>query len=69
MIGASLDGGYDGEGARIAEGNAVASRRWCPAARRSRPACEPGDVILELDGKPVEGSSELIVAIRSQATR
>ena len=69
IIGASLDGRYDGEGARIATGDSSGRRRWCPVARPSRPACEPGDVIVALDGKAVEGSSELIVAIRSQATR
>ena len=38
IIGASLDGRYDGEGARIAATASNGSRRWCPAARPSRPA-------------------------------
>jgi len=68
IIGASLDGTYDGEGARIASSD---SSNGTPPIVAGGPAeaagLEPGDVILELDGEPVDGSAELIVAIRSRS--
>jgi putative serine protease PepD len=66
VIGASLDGGYDGEGARIAEGELGGQPPLVPGGPAEQAGLEPGDVIVELDGKPVEGSSQLIVAIRSK---
>ena len=42
IIGASLDGTYDGEGARIASRRRRRhARRWCPAARPTKAGLEP----------------------------
>lgn len=66
IIGASLDGRYDGDGAQIAT---APSSNGTPPIVTGGPAdqagLKAGDVILEIDGKTVAGSSELIVAIRS----
>jgi putative serine protease PepD len=66
IIGASLDGSYDGEGARIATGGAAGGPAIVPGGPAEQAGLEAGDVILALDGKAVQGSSELIVAIRSK---
>jgi len=66
IIGASLDGGYDGEGARIASSDTGGQPPLVPGGPAEQAGLEPGDVILALDGKTVESSSELIVAIRSK---
>jgi putative serine protease PepD len=65
VIGASLDGRYDGEGARIADQNLGGQPPIIPGGPAEQAGLEPGDVILEINHKPVEGSAELIVAIRS----
>ena len=68
IIGASLDGMYDGEGARIADTDSTnGTPPIVPGGPAEAAGLEAGDVILELDGEPVEGSGELIVAIRSRA--
>ncbi|HEX6920131.1 MAG TPA: trypsin-like peptidase domain-containing protein [Actinomycetes bacterium] len=68
IIGASLDGTYDGDGARIAS---TASPNGTPPLVAGGPAekagLKPGDVIVAIDGKRVADSSELIVAIRSKS--
>jgi putative serine protease PepD len=66
IIGASLDGTYDGPGARIASQAADDGK---PPVVNGGPAdkagLHAGDVITAIDGTEVEGSAELIVAIRS----
>jgi len=66
IIGASLDGAYEGPGARIAPSE---SENGTPPVNPGGPADEaglqPGDVITRIDGEAVDGSAELIVAIRA----
>jgi putative serine protease PepD len=66
IIGASLDPGYDGPGARIATD---AASDGTPPLLKGGPAedagLRPGDVITALNGGKVADSAELIVAIRS----
>ncbi len=66
IIGASLDGSYEGPGARIASQPA---QDGTPALRDGGPAdragIRPGDVITAINGQRVDGSAELIVAIRA----
>jgi putative serine protease PepD len=66
IIGASLDGGFAGPGARIA---ARAAADGTPPLVKGGPAekagLRPGDVITALNGTKVADSAELIVAIRS----
>jgi putative serine protease PepD len=66
IIGASLDPGYTGPGARIAT---EAASDGTPPLLKGGPAeqagLRPGDVITAIDGGKVADSAELIVAIRS----
>jgi putative serine protease PepD len=66
IIGASLDGQFEGPGARIASD---AAKDGSPPLVSGGPAekagLRPGDVITAIDGVNVADSAELIVAIRS----
>jgi putative serine protease PepD len=67
IIGASLDGTYSGQGARIAEEeSADGTPPLVPGGPAEQAGLRPGDVITAIDGEPVEDSSELIVAIRAR---
>jgi putative serine protease PepD len=67
IIGASLDGRYDGEGARISVDTGGAGEPVVPGGPADKAGIQPGDVVVAVDGKPVADSSELIVAIRARA--
>jgi putative serine protease PepD len=68
IIGASLDGSYEGEGARIATSTSSnGTPPIVPGGPAETAGLQAGDVILALDGKAVDGSAELIVAIRSKS--
>jgi putative serine protease PepD len=65
VIGVALDPNYNGEGARVAGAVNSAGAPVRPGGPADLAGIRPGDVITEIDGRPVQGSQELIVAIRS----
>jgi putative serine protease PepD len=66
IIGAILDGSYEGEGARIIERSPDGKPSVTPNGPAAKAGLRPGDVIVGLDGQPVADSNELIVTIRSK---
>ncbi len=66
IIGASLDGSYDGAGARISTSSSGGTPPLVPGGPAEKAGIEPGDVVVAIDDKPVADSSELIVAIRAR---
>jgi putative serine protease PepD len=66
IIGASLDGSFQGPGARIATDSAAdGTPALVAGGPAERAGLRPGDVITAIDGKEVADSADLIVAIRS----
>ena len=66
VIGALLDNSYTGEGAKIADEPGVdGTPPLTPGGPAEQAGIRPGEVIVALDGKPVQGNEELIVAIRT----
>lgn len=59
IIGVSLDLAYDGDGARVSEVN--------KGGPSDTAGIKPGDIITRLDGRSINDSTELVVAIRSHA--
>jgi putative serine protease PepD len=65
VIGVLLDDGYTGAGARVRadDGDTPAVTPGSPA---DRAGISPGDVIVAIDGEPVGGAGELVVALRTR---
>ncbi|ETK31221.1 S1C family serine protease [Microbispora sp. ATCC PTA-5024] len=66
-IGISIDQSYQGQGVRIATQATGGATPVTPGGPADQAGLRPGDVILEVDGRPVGDSRELIVSIRSRA--
>ncbi|WP_433219247.1 S1C family serine protease [Microtetraspora malaysiensis] len=66
-IGITVDTQYQGPGVRIAAGTSGGEPAVTPGGPADKAGLKPGDIILEIDGQPVDDSRELIVTIRNKA--
>ncbi|MGN6246278.1 MAG: S1C family serine protease [Motilibacteraceae bacterium] len=66
VIGARIDTGYQGQGAKIVDQSAQVPDPLTPNGPADSAGLRPGDVVTAVDGKAVGDSSELIVAIRAR---
>ncbi|MEJ5944922.1 trypsin-like peptidase domain-containing protein [Pseudokineococcus basanitobsidens] len=66
VIGVSLDGTYEGQGVRVAEGTTTTGAPVTPGGPADEAGVEAGDVITAVDDQLVTAPDELIVAIRAR---
>lgn len=64
VIGIRLDPAFDGSGARVAA-NSANGPGVSPGSPAEDVGIEPGDVIVRLNGRPVETPDELVVVLRT----
>jgi putative serine protease PepD len=62
VIGISLDMNYMGEGAQVA----TSGRGILAGSPAEKAGLRGGDIVIALDGKPINGPEELIVSVRSK---
>jgi putative serine protease PepD len=62
VIGISLDMNYMGEGAQVA----TSGRGILSGSPAEKAGLLGGDIVIALDGKPINGPEELIVSVRSK---
>ena len=62
VIGISLDMNYMGEGAQVA----TSGRGILPGSPAEKAGLRGGDIVIALDGKPINAPEELIVSVRSK---
>ncbi len=65
IIGITLDLAYTGDGARVRTDKSEAGPPVTVGGPGDLAGIEPGDVVTEVDGKPVHSSDELIVKVRA----
>ena len=65
VIGVLLDTSYSGEGVKVAEEAQQGNAPVTDGGPADVAGIRPGDIILQIDGRPVAQSDELIVAIRA----
>ncbi|MET8974561.1 trypsin-like peptidase domain-containing protein [Streptomyces sp. NPDC004539] len=65
IIGITLDLSYTGQGARVRTDSGEAGPPVTVGGPGDLAGIEPGDVITEVDGRPIDSSDELIVKVRA----
>ena len=65
IIGITLDLSYTGQGARVRTDSGEAGPPVAVGGPGDLAGIEPGDVITEVDGRPIDSSDELIVKVRA----
>lgn len=66
IIGVALDNSYTGDGARISTSNFGSTAPVSPGGPADLAGLQAGDIITAIDGKRINSSDELIVAIRAK---
>ena len=67
VIGIMIDTAYQGEGVKIADGPRNGRAPITKGGPADKAGLRPGEVIIKLDGRPVTGPDEFVVAIRAMS--